>query len=163
MYAYSRSHPQVVDAVQAAEAAFGHVDILICCAGAAELGTHEGHAMHAKSEDVPVPAARPAGADHPSASDSLHQATLQTPGVCISVKCCCCRAAGYFHESEPDMFERQMQLNYLGSLHAAKAVYSGMVSRNSGHICFIASTMALMGACIRQGNCSGTFQDDYSS
>eukprot|EP00879_Flechtneria_rotunda_P022800 GHRR01024080.1.p1 GENE.GHRR01024080.1~~GHRR01024080.1.p1 ORF type:complete len:117 (+),score=21.68 GHRR01024080.1:703-1053(+) len=43
------------------------------------------------------------------------------------------------------MFERQMQLNYLGSLHAAKAVYAGMVSRNSGHICFVASTMALMG------------------
>lgn len=38
-----------------------------------------------------------------------------------------------------------MQLNYMGSLHAAKAVYEGMVSRNSGHICFIASTMALMG------------------
>lgn len=29
---------QVADAVQAAEAALGHVDILVCCAGAAELG-----------------------------------------------------------------------------------------------------------------------------
>jgi NAD(P)-dependent dehydrogenase (short-subunit alcohol dehydrogenase family) len=29
---------QVVQAVQAAEAAHGPVDVLICCAGAAELG-----------------------------------------------------------------------------------------------------------------------------
>ncbi len=29
---------QVVQAVQAAEAAHGAVDVLICCAGAAELG-----------------------------------------------------------------------------------------------------------------------------
>jgi NADP-dependent 3-hydroxy acid dehydrogenase YdfG len=38
-----------------------------------------------------------------------------------------------------------MSLNYMGSLHAAKAVYDGMLGRNAGHICFVASTMALMG------------------
>ncbi|WIA09967.1 hypothetical protein OEZ85_010179 [Tetradesmus obliquus] len=82
-------YKQVVDAVQAAEAALGPVDVLLCCAGMAELG--------------------------------------------------------YFHDCEPDMFARQMSLNYLGSLHAAKAVYDGMLGRNAGHIVFVASTMALMG------------------
>jgi 3-dehydrosphinganine reductase len=52
---------------------------------------------------------------------------------------------GYFHDCEPELFERQMSLNYMGSLHAAKAVYDGMLARNAGHICFISSTMALMG------------------
>jgi NAD(P)-dependent dehydrogenase (short-subunit alcohol dehydrogenase family) len=52
---------------------------------------------------------------------------------------------GYFHDCEPELYERQMSLNYMGSLHAAKAVYDGMLSRNAGHICFVASTMALMG------------------
>lgn len=33
----------------------------------------------------------------------------------------------------------------MGSLHAVKAVYDDMVSRNSGHICFIASTLSLLG------------------
>jgi short-subunit dehydrogenase len=56
-----------------------------------------------------------------------------------------CFVSGYFHDCEPELYERQMSLNYMGSLHAAKAVYDGMLSRNAGHICFIASTMALMG------------------
>jgi NAD(P)-dependent dehydrogenase (short-subunit alcohol dehydrogenase family) len=43
------------------------------------------------------------------------------------------------------VYQQQMQLNYMGSLHAAKAVYDDMVSRNSGHICFIASTLSLLG------------------
>lgn len=43
------------------------------------------------------------------------------------------------------VYQQQMQLNYMGSLHAAKAVYNDMVSRNSGHICFIASTLSLLG------------------
>lgn len=64
--------------------------------------------------------------------------------VPLSQYVCMC-PAGYFHDCEPDIFERQMQLNYMGSVHAAMAVYSGMVARNSGQICFIASTMALMG------------------
>ena len=44
-----------------------------------------------------------------------------------------------------DVFSRMMQLNYHGTLHTVKAVYDGMVTRKSGHIVFISSTMALMG------------------
>lgn len=48
------------------------------------------------------------------------------------------------------VYQQQMQLNYMGSLHAVKAVYADMVSRNSGHICFIASTLSLLGEQQRQ-------------
>ena len=44
-----------------------------------------------------------------------------------------------------DVFSRMMQLNYHGTLHTVKAVYDGMVTRKSGHIVLISSTMALMG------------------
>eukprot|EP00775_Hariotina_reticulata_P004465 gene4465-4721_t len=91
----------VVDAVQAAESALGHVDVLICCAGAAELG--------------------------------------------------------YFHECDVSLFERQMQLNYMGSVHAAKAVYSSMIARNSGHICFVASTLSLLGLIGYSAYCPSKF------
>lgn len=53
--------------------------------------------------------------------------------------------AGYFHEVDVAVYQQQMQLNYMGSLHAVKAVYNDMVSRNSGHICFIGSAMSLLG------------------
>lgn len=59
-------------------------------------------------------------------------------------------AAGYFHECDVSVYQQQMQLNYMGSLHAVKAVYADMVSRNSGHICFIASTLSLLGEQQRQ-------------
>ena len=52
---------------------------------------------------------------------------------------------GYFHEQDVEVFQHMMQLNYMGTLHTVKAVYNGMVARNTGHIVFISSTMALMG------------------
>jgi short-subunit dehydrogenase len=52
---------------------------------------------------------------------------------------------GYFHETDPSVYQQQMQLNYMGSVHAVKAVYDDMLKRNSGHICFVASTLALLG------------------
>jgi NAD(P)-dependent dehydrogenase (short-subunit alcohol dehydrogenase family) len=44
-----------------------------------------------------------------------------------------------------------MSLNYLGSLHAAKAVYGDMLARNSGHIVFVGSALSLLGACLLWG------------
>lgn len=52
---------------------------------------------------------------------------------------------GYFHECDTSVYQQQMQLNYMGSVHAVKAVYDDMLKRNSGHICFVASTLALLG------------------
>lgn len=38
-----------------------------------------------------------------------------------------------------------MQLNYMGTVYAIKAVYGSMIQRNQGHICIISSTMGLLG------------------
>jgi short-subunit dehydrogenase len=38
-----------------------------------------------------------------------------------------------------------MQLNYMGCVHAAKAVAGEMLGRDSGHMCFVSSAMGLLG------------------
>lgn len=53
----------------------------------------------------------------------------------------------YFHEADPRSLERAVQLNYLGSAYAARALVRRMLARNTGHIVFVASAMALMGTC----------------
>jgi short-subunit dehydrogenase len=69
--------------------------------------------------------------------------------LCLSCWVILVVSAGYFHECAVSVFQQQMQLNYMGSLHAVKAVYNDMVSRNSGHICFIGSAMSLLGETAR--------------
>jgi short-subunit dehydrogenase len=66
------------------------------------------------------------------------QLTSRPPGIV-------CYAIGYFHEQATAAFEQQMQLNYMGTIYAVKAVYADMVKRNTGHICLISSTMGLTG------------------
>lgn len=44
-----------------------------------------------------------------------------------------------------EVFERTMQLNYFGVVASAKAVYSRMVARGSGHLCFVSSALGVMG------------------
>eukprot|EP00877_Chromochloris_zofingiensis_P011902 jgi/Chrzof1/6966/Cz02g05230.t1 len=53
--------------------------------------------------------------------------------------------AGYFHDLDAAKFGAQMQLNYMGTVYAIKAVYGSMIQRNQGHICIISSTMGLLG------------------
>jgi NAD(P)-dependent dehydrogenase (short-subunit alcohol dehydrogenase family) len=53
--------------------------------------------------------------------------------------------AGHFHAQDISVFESSMRLNYLGVVCSLKAVYGGMVARNSGHICLISSVMGTMG------------------
>lgn len=142
---------QVVDAVQAAESALGHVDVLICCAGAAELGEpqHLAHLMQCNSSrSSHARLIAPAAAADCTCLGQLRSLCL--PGLLTAVAYNYLNKqvsalAGYFHECDVSLFERQMQLNYMGSVHAAKAVYSGMIARNSGHICFVASTLSLLG------------------
>lgn len=38
-----------------------------------------------------------------------------------------------------------MDLNYMGVVHAARAVLPGMLKRNEGHLVSVASTLSLMG------------------
>ncbi|MEM8813379.1 MAG: SDR family oxidoreductase [Pseudomonadota bacterium] len=51
----------------------------------------------------------------------------------------------YFARHSVNDFRDQMETNFFGSLHPARAVYADMVSRGRGQIVFIASGAAFMG------------------
>jgi 3-dehydrosphinganine reductase len=56
--------------------------------------------------------------------------TTTTTPVDILLACAGSAECGYFHEAAASgAFARQMQLNYLGVVHAVQAVYGGMVER----------------------------------
>jgi len=52
---------------------------------------------------------------------------------------------GRFLDVPIDEFESQMRLNYLGAVHAARAVLPGMVSRGRGHLVLTSSTAGVVG------------------
>ena len=52
---------------------------------------------------------------------------------------------GRFWDLPDDEFEAEMQVNYLGAVHAASAVIPSMRERNTGHLCFVSSTAGLVG------------------
>lgn len=52
---------------------------------------------------------------------------------------------GYFLDLEADVFARQMELNYLGVLHAVRAVLPTMVERGRGHLVLLSSLSGLIG------------------
>lgn len=52
---------------------------------------------------------------------------------------------GYFLEIEPEVFRRQMELNYFGVLHAVRAVLPTMVERARGHLVLVSSFSGLIG------------------
>lgn len=53
-------------------------------------------------------------------------------------------ASGYFHEMSDATFEQQMDLNYFGALRTIRTVYSRMLTRHSGHICIVSSTLGTL-------------------
>jgi 3-dehydrosphinganine reductase len=52
---------------------------------------------------------------------------------------------GHFADLSDDVFRAQMEVNYFGTLHAARAVVPRMVERGRGHLVFVSSTVALLG------------------
>lgn len=52
---------------------------------------------------------------------------------------------GYFLELEAGAFARQMELNYLGVVHAVRAVLPAMVERRRGHLVLLSSLSGLIG------------------
>jgi 3-dehydrosphinganine reductase len=59
-------------------------------------------------------------------------------------------AAGYSHpglfvELGDDVFERQMAVDYFGTLHAIRAVVPSMVERRRGHLLLVSSTVGFLG------------------
>ena len=52
---------------------------------------------------------------------------------------------GYFEALSPDAFRRQIDVNLLGVVNAARSVYCGMVRRRSGTILIVSSAAAFLG------------------
>jgi 3-dehydrosphinganine reductase len=52
---------------------------------------------------------------------------------------------GYFQDLLDDEFERQMRINYLGTLHAIRAVTPAMIDRRRGTIVSVSSAAGLLG------------------
>eukprot|EP00128_Syssomonas_multiformis_P007999 Colp12_sorted_trinity150504_noHs@19527 len=52
---------------------------------------------------------------------------------------------GFFHEQDISVFRDEMNLNYFGCVHAAKAVVDDMIANKSGHIVFVSSAAAFVG------------------
>ncbi|KAI3426470.1 hypothetical protein D9Q98_008837 [Chlorella vulgaris] len=52
---------------------------------------------------------------------------------------------GLFVEQDVSAFEQQMRVNFLGSVHSAKAALPGMLQRGSGRIVFVTSSLAILG------------------
>lgn len=52
---------------------------------------------------------------------------------------------GYFLNLGPEVFRRQMEVNYLGALHAVQAVLPSMLDRGRGHLVLLSSVAGLIG------------------
>lgn len=67
-------------------------------------------------------------------------------GPCdILITCAGIVEPGLFETLTSDAFERQMQTNLSGSVHAVRAVYPGMKQRRSGRIMLVSSGAGLIG------------------
>jgi len=52
---------------------------------------------------------------------------------------------GYFEQLDDAVFREQLEVDYLGSVRAARAVVPSMQERRRGHLVFVSSTAALVG------------------
>ena len=55
------------------------------------------------------------------------------------------RCTGRFVDQAMEAFERQVQVNYLGTVATIKAALPGMLERKQGHVVLIASALAVLG------------------
>ncbi|OBZ96646.1 follicular variant translocation protein 1 [Pararhizobium polonicum] len=67
-------------------------------------------------------------------------------GPCdILITCAGVVEPGLFEALSSDAFDRQLQTNFSGSIHAVRAVYAGMKARRSGRIMLVSSGAGLIG------------------
>lgn len=65
-------------------------------------------------------------------------------GPCdILIPCAGFAAPGFIEDTTVETYRRSMEVNYLGTVHAVKAVLPGMQARRSGHIVIVTSALAL--------------------
>ncbi|HOT81168.1 MAG TPA: SDR family NAD(P)-dependent oxidoreductase, partial [Microthrixaceae bacterium] len=67
-------------------------------------------------------------------------------GPCDVLVCCAGYALpGYFDDLPVEEFDRHMQVNYLGAVHAVRAVLPSMRARRRGHVIVTSSTAGIIG------------------
>lgn len=82
----------------------------------------------------------------PDATSAAIASVESELGPCDVLVCCAGFAKpGYFEDLTPDDFRRHMDVNYLGTVHAVRAVLPAMRSRRAGHVVVTASTAGLIG------------------
>lgn len=73
----------------------------------------------------------------------VNEAVTKAEDVFGPSECCIANAGlaipGYFLDQAGTVFKRQMDVNYMGTVHTIKAVAPGMTSRRKGQICIISS------------------------
>jgi 3-oxoacyl-[acyl-carrier protein] reductase len=84
--------------------------------------------------------------DRNAVEDAVARATTELGPIDILVNNA---GAGHFAkivDAEPDVFERLMKLNYLGTVYATKALLPAMLARRSGHIVNVGSIVGRLAA-----------------
>lgn len=81
--------------------------------------------------------------------DVLHAVIASVAGefgpVDVLVTCAGYARPGRFVDLSDDVFRRQMEVDYFGTLYAVRAVLPFMLERRRGHVLLVASTAALVG------------------
>lgn len=95
-----------------------------------------GYPVHLEAADV---------ADRP-ALESAVERSVSTHGPCdVLITCAGIVHPGYFADLPIEEFEREMEVDYFGTLYAIKAVVGSMIERRAGSIVCISSTAGLLG------------------
>lgn len=107
----------------------------------------------ARGEELLRATAEPMGAnwavadvtDPAGLSRAVEQLEARSGPCDVLVACAGTALPGRFLEVPVEEFESQMRLNYLGAVHAARAVLPGMVARGRGTVVLTSSTAGLIG------------------
>ncbi|CAN5304817.1 SDR family oxidoreductase [soil metagenome] len=93
-----------------------------------------------------VAAVASADVTDPEALDTAFADVAEIHGSCdILVAAAGQAEPGYFLDLGTDVFRRQMELNYFGTLHAVRAALPSMVEQARGHVVLLSSVSGLIG------------------
>ena len=82
--------------------------------------------------------------DQRSVNEGVAEAAARYGAPAFLVTCAGASRPGYFLEQDSEVFESSMRLNYMGTVHAIKAVASLMRENSGGHIMIVASALAVV-------------------
>ncbi len=124
-------------------------------AGMLDQAQHELRAKAASASDIHTEAADVARKDELEAAIARCEATF---GPCdILVTSAGIVEPGRFEDLAGDAFQRQMDTNFSGTVHAVRAVYPGMQQRRRGKIMMISSGAGLLGIHGYSAYCASKF------